>query len=528
MYRMALSFMVRPIQGSEFDTWLPSKGGPPAIRPISVAKHGGWAGHQVDFSKLKKCIHSLFRELGIPIEDHWAGTTVDVSTPSFPELVRRLSRYREAGMFYPAKGTLFIEPIEDVSRPFEWFYLKVPHAPQRFRNAPNESGQMLGFECRADAADQKRHAMLAAGLSVVVSERFKEICSDSSGVEFLWLKDIGHFQASQWYLPIARLPLGARIDHAWFDPTKRASSRKPCHRYRVGVRSFKKVEFRDGVTFESAGLDAMASLFPTEDSREYLQVIAPYMALRGFLPAADFAYLWNEAGGERHLCISRRVRDRLLSNQVLRIEECVPVLVVDDPPKETEILDGRVEVPLPLLSGDALVNATTEAARSYLEHLRHPKSSRCANLEMALVALRAAKEKEPQRFRNSPDAGELALATRSLATGLPAAWEKVLQTANGFGFSLGDSFEVTRARDLPNEHDELQRAACSGRKDFPNTLLHITTGSSGDWHALDLSRLTPQGDCPVWQFDHETLLHMHEWGSVGAFLEELLLKTFAE
>jgi hypothetical protein len=92
-------------------------------------------------------------------------------------------------------------------------------------------------------------------------------------------------------------------------------------------------------------------------------------------------------------------------------------------------------------------------------------------------------------------------------------------------FSLGDSFELVPVQALPKWHDDLQRVVCQARKDYPNTLLHVTGSFSGDWHALDVSRLTPEGDCPVRHYDHETFECVREWPCIGAFVEEIALKA---
>ena len=40
-----------------------------------------------------------------------------------------------------------------------------------------------------------------------------------SGLELLWLPDVGRAEAMQWYLPIPAEPLGRGLDHPWFDPS---------------------------------------------------------------------------------------------------------------------------------------------------------------------------------------------------------------------------------------------------------------------------------------------------------------------
>jgi len=525
---MKLRFMVRATQGGEFDTWKPVAGGPLVIRPTSLPKRGGWPGYEVDYSKLISQVHTMFAELGLPIENRFTATVVDFSSPAFPELVRRLTNYRDAGLLYPARGLLFVEPVEDTSKPFEWFHLKVQHSPIRFRNTPHKSGQMLGFECRADTANTGQNAMLESGFSVVVSERFKELCDEFTGIEFVWLKDVGRFQAPQWYVPIAHAPVGARVDHPWFDPTKRPPLvPAPHNKYRIGVQTFKKAEFRTGVSLGNSDADRMMSLFPADRDMESVTILGPHIALRQFLPNVDFAYLWYPAGG-KELCITRRVRDKLLQAGIIKPDECVPIVVVDEPPPGAEVLDGRVEVPPPLLHGDALVATKAEAAQAYAEHLRNPKPARCIDLDAALTMLREAMRKMPYVFESGASVEELDSASAALPNGIPSAWRKVLQTANGFNLSVGDNYDVIPTSDLPKEHNELQMSARAGRTSFPTCLLHITTGSCGDWHSLDLSRLDSQGDCPVLQFDHETLQKQREWPVVGSFIEELVAEMLTD
>ncbi|MBK7998919.1 MAG: SMI1/KNR4 family protein [Verrucomicrobia bacterium] len=525
---MKLRFMVRAVQGGEFDTWMPVAGGPVVIRPPSAPKRGSWAGHEADYSKLIREVHALFAELGFPIENWFTQTVVDFSSPGFPELVRRLTHYGDAGLLYPSKGWLFVEPVEDSSKPFEWFYLKVPNSPHRFLRTAGEALPCFRHVCRANTASLGQNAMIVPGLSTVVNERFKELCDEFTGAEFLWLKDGGRFLSPQWFVPIAQAPLGARVDHPWFDPTKRPPRvPAPHNRYRVGVNSFKRAEFREGVSLGNPEADRMMSLFPTDQIREDVSVVGPYMALREFLPNADFAYIWYPSGGTG-LCIARRVRDKLIAAGLVKSDECVPIVVVDEPPPGTEVLDGRVEVPPPLLHGDALFAAKTETAYAYAEHLRNPKPARCIDLNASLEMLRDAIRKEPRLFRPGATAEELDSASAELPSGIPAAWRKVLQIANGFRFSVGDGYETVRGSTLPRRHNELQASARAAIASFPTTLLHITTGAGGDWHSLDLSRLDSHGDCPVLQYDHETLQQQREWPCVGAFIEELLLETFAD
>jgi hypothetical protein len=59
----------------------------------------------------------MFTEIGLKPDEHVAGTSVDLASPAFADLFHRLTRYGDARLFYPACGTLWIEPIQDGSRP---------------------------------------------------------------------------------------------------------------------------------------------------------------------------------------------------------------------------------------------------------------------------------------------------------------------------------------------------------------------------------------------------------------------------
>src|SRR5262249_14741455 len=110
---------------------------------------------------------------------------------------------------------------------------------------------------------------------------------------------------------------------------------------------------------------------------------------------------------------------------------------------------------------------------------------------------------------------------------LPAAWQKVLRTANGglvsdCDLADGEACAIPSTEELPQFHREQLDAARCLDPEFPNHLLHVVQSQIGDYICLDTSKETKDSDCPVVLIGHETNEVERQWDSVASFLEELL------
>src|SRR5262249_38311056 len=73
-------------------------------------------------------------------------------------------------------------------------------------------------------ADRLKPGVHVAGSTsgVYLSQRFKDAVEAHrlTGIEFIWIRDIGKYRAPQWYLPICPQCVGRGLDAAWIDVTK--------------------------------------------------------------------------------------------------------------------------------------------------------------------------------------------------------------------------------------------------------------------------------------------------------------------
>src|SRR5258708_16221847 len=134
---------------------------------------------------------------------------IDLDSPKLPELVRCLEEFHKskaASLSCPE----FVQRLsDDEDSQIEWFLLD-----------PKDEGEFYSGK-RADLptckADRFKPGTHVAGLDtdLAVSEQFKAVVEGRkrTGLEFLWMKDIGKYRAPQWFLPIACEPLGRGLDH---------------------------------------------------------------------------------------------------------------------------------------------------------------------------------------------------------------------------------------------------------------------------------------------------------------------------
>src|SRR5438874_964101 len=73
-------------------------------------------------------------------------------------------------------------------------------------------------------ADRLKPGVHVAGgyLQVDVSERFKAVVEAHrlTGIEFVWIRDIGKYRAMQWYFPVCSKCLGRGLDAPFIDATR--------------------------------------------------------------------------------------------------------------------------------------------------------------------------------------------------------------------------------------------------------------------------------------------------------------------
>ncbi len=470
--------------------------------------------HRPEFVELAKELEAaLRRELERRgVKANKAGLAID--SPRFEHLYKALKEVNETGLFgretgYAAISGKFVFALVPESPGWEWFEIR-PHT--------RSSIDFNSWACRADR--------MPTGLTWVdnnfMTERSRRVIDEAglSGLEFTWVRDLGRYQAEQWYHAMATKPLGRGLDHPFLDATKfnqpdyvkRWASPEE---WRFGKWWLKKSEFSSTARFGVAALDGLVGLC----NSDALEVKGFRQMLREFIPATDFAYVWSYALPS--LCCNGRAREVLLKNKLLAAEDFSPIWIWDEAPKGAVILDRKEQKcvrPYPMAA--EIWKEIEEKVRTDLTNfLAHPKTPCVTTATEALAQLRAAHStsvKPP--LKGVPDLPKL-----------PKLWEDVLRSADDFWMLTTwaserktTGWEVVLPSDLAGFQKMTEESAQHFIPDFPNNQVHFAHDGCGNWLSFDLNKLTPEGDCRVTEWRHDTLCREREWPSIVQLLEESL------
>jgi hypothetical protein len=485
---------------------------------------------------------ALLTSLGAKVTDY--ETTIEATPANVAELLKLFPQWRREGARINEFG-LIEELVDDDRTPVEWFTVSSTGTSyEAFENwwenleAPVETLADY-LSVRADRLKPGTH--VAGGvLQVWVSERFKAVVEAHrlTGIEFIWIRDIGKHRAPQWYLPVCAQCLGRGLDAAWIDATKLSGTGDQTldPRGRHGQTSAdSKLYKRD------AGPDdpAVRKLLGLIRSMELLKR-TPFFGfvprfLRKHLPDTDFActildmaeYDQDVLHRHRGLAMNRKTRDVLKGQGLLSEENCEPVLIVERTPKGVENLDRRYGPPEPAFSSEQLAHIRELEARAWAEHIAHPKPPRAPDLARSLALLRLAKRRAPNSFAKPAAQKAIDEVARSLGVELPMAWQKLLRITGGGRLDRcpladGHGCRITLIERLAKEcRAEVAYYRGIGTE-LPDSLLAVMSTEFGDSVWLDTSRPSGNGDCRVVVMSHETGEEAREWPTVAEFLEEVL------
>jgi hypothetical protein len=465
---------------------------------------------------------------------------IDLDSPKLSEIVgilQRLQKTKAAWMGFVEIDERFL----DVAKTRAGWYVLEPHEQSHldacFLRSVNEE-QVYPFG-NAAAAKPGMHVADWGPDSILVSERFKEavVKHRLTGLEFLWVRDTGRYQALQWYLPLPCEILGRGLDHPWYDPAKStgvgfaARDLRARHGQRIAT-SLGGFTLRSKSSFGDPVKDRLLKL-AVAMSKGRMVVMSYPRYLRKYLPRTDFAatvrdrQYGDEIWRDRGLAVSRRARDVLLTNGLVPEKNFVAVKIFDRVPPGLENLDRLCGKPEPVFLPSELTRLRAQEATFWAEHVRHAKPPRPANLGRSLTLLHTAKRREPKDFPRPAAPKALAGAQRALGVQIPAAWQKVLRISNGgrianSPLAAEQACLIVPVEKLPKaqrEEVEYYRAINAPR---PKSWLLVVQTEIGDSIWLDTRRKKTGGECRVVLVSHETGEEEREWPSVAEFLEELL------
>jgi hypothetical protein len=489
--------------------------------------------------------HALLESLGATLEDYV--TTIEATRSNVAQLVKLLQQWRKEGARINGYG-YGEELVDEEPTPVEWFTVRRSSSDhEAFENEWEKLERPIQtlddyISVRADRLKPNVHVVDSV-LQVYVSERFKAVVEAHrlSGIEFIWIRDIGKYRAPQWYLPVCSQCLGRGLDAPWIDPSKLSGKGNQTldPRGRHGVVGADPEQYKRDAGPDDPGVQKLLRLLRSmELLKRPPELEAVPRFLRKYVPNTDFAgtildmaeYYDDIVHRHRGLAMNRKAYDLLKTEGIVADEECMPVLIVERAPPGVENLDRRYGPPEPAFSPEQMARIRDLESRAWAEHVANPKPPRAPDLARALGLLRSAKRRAPKHFAKPAAQKAIDEAAHALGMAIPTAWQKVLSISNGgqiddCPLAEGYACRITPTQKLAKEcRAELAFYREIGAE-LPDSLVEVMTTEFGDSIWLDTSRPCGSGDCRVVLMSHETAEEHREWSSIAEFLEEMLTFT---
>lgn len=444
-------------------------------------------------------IDKLLKSLDLPTAI--ARVTIDLDDPVVPKLAKPIQAAQKKKKLQTREATLMIEPRRPKTG--DWFY-----ASSWARSSKR------GYDPRSHHADAawSYNGVLHTFSCDAVSEDFKRVVEENgfTGVEFIWIEDLGRYRAPQWYLAVAENPIGRGIDHPWFDRDKYVPDEDESAEYVQAASYFDDTCFRDEVSSNDAEKDVLIDLFRRGPGN--FRVQAPHQALRSALPNTDFAFLFRNEH-TRRLCFNQRVQDALVEAGVADAGAYRNIPILDDLPAGTVGLDDlKIGFPPPcVFRGTSLEEVRKESAARFADFDPSEQEELSPDIEIALAELEAYRRERDIEFGPGLSEQEIDEAEAMLPHKFPKAWRRVLRYSGRMEFGDFDTiphkpYKIRKrvSSQILDYMEEMHLFSSDLMPDLIDRLLPVAKRSSGDLFALDISRVTPEGDCPVMSMTDNT------------------------
>lgn len=435
---------------------------------------------------------------------------IDLDSPRLAELLDAIEKQVKDKVLIVRDIVVRQEVTDDSSTPAEWFEV-------------HTTTQLDGYSpLKADRIRPGIHVISSNTWDSLhyVSEKFKKAVEANglTGVQFVWIKDNGKYQAPQWFAPVPTAFLGRGVDHPWFDRRKAdALLRKNENRslFDVGRFYLDPEEMRSRVQFGDPVKDRLLKHYGDK-----LRIVGTRTYLRKHLPSTDFAFYLTYHDDSGGWCINRRARDILVNAKVLLPKECFPVLVVDELPQGAEDLDAkRPGTPTPF-EREFPAEERKKAAAGFAELQKKPKPVREAKIADSLKLLKQTRKRSPESLKKPAKPDKITALQEQMQYKLPDAWLSVLAISDGGDLS-GDCYLVPSA-ELPEYAKTWPERWAFVGADKRKDLLHFAAHGTGDSYAFVTSRTTKEGECPVVLISHETGQEERNWPTIAAFVEDVI------
>jgi hypothetical protein len=337
---------------------------------------------------------ALLKPLGA--RQKYDDTEVVVTPAHVAELLNLLGQWRKGGA--RVNGYQYREELIDSEKePVEWFAVddRTTHyeAFENWGQILQEPVETLRdyMSVRADRLEPGVHIVAASACGVFVSERFKNFVETHhlTGMDFLWCPDNGKYRVPQWYLSVCSQCLGRGLDAPWID---------------LGSKPFRKLDprTRHGETraYPAAGGKYRPDAGPKDpDVLKLLRLLrsmdlgkgGPEYAfipryLRNHLPHTDFAFTMGRLHPEPGLAMNRKAYDLLIAQGLIGNEFCIPLLIVERPPRGVEDLDRSYGPVEPTFSAEQMTRLRGLEKEAWAQHLANPKPPRAPNVDPSSLA----------------------------------------------------------------------------------------------------------------------------------------------
>jgi hypothetical protein len=452
----------------------------------------------------------LYSGLGLKLFSG-AWTSIALNETNAQRLLKAVEALKAARTGFLGRGILREEPTleEDTC---EWFEL--------YRSAVSYTGtdfddRGLAYPvCKASNYSPSHHFIRPH----FVSERFKKVVerTELTGLEFLWVRDVGKYKASQWYAAIANQPLGFGVDHPWYnrEGAVQRMGRLPENAF-GGMHSFSGKDYKMDWTTGSHTLDSLLSQFPMNNLLG-LSFSSPPRYQRKYLPETDFAYRWRNPDcfalydsqvliRSRLLCCNAKARDILINERVLNEQDFESFVILDEVLEGIVHLDQKYPCPAPFYTNEEMADLRVAEGRYWKQCVAKEKPERHPDIRRAMRILRDAKRQRPNDFLPRISTPKATAILKELPVTLPEAWVNVVLVSNGGKFGVVDELEcevepLAGLRQMNAEEVNIRRKADD---DFAGGYVYFAKNGYGDLYAFQKEECAAIADCPVVLISHE-------------------------
>jgi hypothetical protein len=440
------------------------------------------------------------------------GITVDDAVCSDPALLPTVKKMLDSGEFLLRE--LLVR--EFLAQPSEWHVLNVNKMPPIA--LPWQQWRPASSTCIPDD-DYKfcKHHYFSRYIHKHAKKAFPP-----GEIQIIQVADQEHSAGDNWAQIIPTKAMGRGLDHPNFDAA--SVTTPPALRY--GITEFEAI--RKDARFYNQDLNELLPYAFEHKARIRVESFPRFW--RGALPANSVTgYFW--APNAVFFCSNKsdsRFRAQIYFN-------LSPVLVEEEATGGRENLDN-VYGPAPEYLFGIGAASSNEEARAIMAGNQAKSSSKSPkdDLAVAVNRLKAAKKRLPKAFspplKNEPD-----FTARGLPP-IPAAWLSVLKVADGFkverrvvccekvlsAAAIAEQTLHMRKLAFCDEFTvdpEIEEPPEDARK-IPEHYLFVASDEER-FCVLDLSKLTPAGDCPVLALSWDCDYAAYEWATVADFVSAM-------